>query len=285
MITCYFAFYSLPLHIKTFNTIIMKKTSFSLLILTIITLITATILEKLYGTPWVASNIYGSTWFLLLWALLTISALIYIIQRRLYRRPITLLLHLSFVIILIGAAITHYFGINGQIHLRLGEAPKSTYIDTNYQERNLPFAVSLSDFQLIYYPGTTNPMDFASHIEILDTRYEIRDTRHETRDSTPSNSSLNLGEEAKPEGYVNNSSFLIPNSSFLIPNSSLHTVSMNNILSYKNYRFYQSSYDSDRQGSILSIYHDPYGITITYIGYFLLFASMTIFLIQNLIKK
>lgn len=270
MITCYFAFYSLPLHIKTFNTIIMKKTSFSLLILTIITLITATILEKLYGTPWVASNIYGSTWFLALWALLTISALIYIIQRRLYRRPITLLLHLSFVIILIGAAITHYFGINGQIHLRLDEAPKSTYIDTNYQERNLPFAVSLSDFQLTYYPGTTNPMDFVSFIE-------IRDTRHETQDSKPSKSSFNLGEVAKPKGYVNNSSFLIPN-------SSLHTVSMNNILSYKNYRFYQSSYDSDRQGSILSIYHDPYGITITYIGYFLLFASMTLFLLNKYIS-
>jgi cytochrome c biogenesis protein ResB len=217
----------------------MKRLSFSLLIITIITLITATILEKLYGTPWVASNIYGSTWFLSLWALLTISALIYIIQRRLYQRPLTLLLHLSFVIILIGAAITHYFGINGQIHLRLNEAPKSTYIDTNYEERNLPFAVSLNDFQLIYYPGTTNPMDFVSHIEI-----------HET----PKNSQI----------------------------STLHEqLSMNNILKHRNYRFYQSSYDSDRQGTILSIYHDPYGITLTYIGYFLLFASMTLFLLNK----
>ena len=248
----------------------MKKNSFSLLILIILLLITATILEKLYGTPWVASNIYGSTWFLLLWGILTISTHIYIFQRRLYKRPITLLLHLSFVVILIGAAITHYFGINGQIHLRLNEAPKSTYIDTNYQERNLPFAISLNDFQLNYYPGTTNPMDFISFIE-------IQDTRHETQDSKPSNSSINLGEVAKPEGYVNNSSFLIPN-------SSLHTVSMNNILSYKNYRFYQSSYDSDRQGSVLSIYHDPYGITLTYIGYSLLFASMTLFLLNKFLS-
>ena len=222
----------------------MKKTTFSLLIITIITLITATILEKLYGTPWVASNIYGSTWFLLLWALLTISAIIYIIQRRLYQRPITLLLHLSFVVILIGAAITHYFGINGQIHLRLDEAPKTTYIDTNYQERNLPFAVSLNDFQLIYYPGTTNPMNFVSYIKITDYRLQITDSSQ-------------------------------------INNSSLHTVSMNNILSHRNYRFYQSSYDSDLQGSILSIYHDPYGITITYIGYFLLFISMALFLLNK----
>jgi hypothetical protein len=109
-------------------------------------------------------------------------------------------------------------------------------------------------------------MDFVSHIEILDTRYE-------TRDYAPSNSPPKLGEVAKPEGYVNKTF-----------GSSLHTVSMNNILSHRNYRFYQSSYDSDHQGSILSIYHDPYGITITYIGYFLLFISMALFLIKNLIK-
>ena len=233
----------------------MKKASFSLLILIILLLITATILEKLYGTPWVATNIYGSTWFLLLWAISTITALIYTFQRRLYQRPTTLLLHLAFVVILIGATITHYFGINGQIHLRLNEEPKSTYIDTYYQEQQLPFALSLSDFQLIYYPGTTNPMDFVSHIKITNNRLQITDSSQ------------------------------INNSSFLIPHSSLYKISMNNILKYRNYRFYQSSYDADYQGSILSIYHDPYGITLTYIGYFLLFVSMTLFLIQNSMKK
>ena len=247
MITCYFAFYSLPLHINILllvtNLQFMKKASFSLLILIILLLITATILEKLYGTDWVATNIYGSTWFLLLWAISIITALIYIFQRHLYKRPTTLLLHLAFVVILIGATITHYFGINGQIHLRLNEAPTATYIDTYYQEQQLPFTLSLNDFQLIYYPGTTNPMDFVSHLEIQDSNLNTQDT------------------------------------------TITNTVSMNNILKYRNYRFYQSSYDSDYQGSILSIYHDPYGITLTYIGYFLLFISMLLFLIQNSIKK
>ena len=247
MITCYFAFYSLPLHINILllftNLQFMKKASFSLLILIILLLITATILEKLYGTDWVATNIYGSTWFLLLWAISIITALVYIFQRRLYKRPTTLLLHLAFVVILIGATITHYFGINGQIHLRLNEAPTATYIDTYYQEQQLPFTLSLNDFQLIYYPGTTNPMDFVSHLEIQDSNLDTQDT------------------------------------------TITNTVSMNNILKYRNYRFYQSSYDADYQGSILSIYHDPYGITLTYIGYFLLFVSMTLFLIQNSMKK
>jgi len=51
---------------------------------------------------------------------------------------------------------------------------------------------------------------------------------------------------------------------------------MNNVLDYKGYRFYQSSYDSDEQGTILSVNHDFWGTLITYIGYFLLFGSLII---------
>jgi cytochrome c-type biogenesis protein CcsB len=49
---------------------------------------------------------------------------------------------------------------------------------------------------------------------------------------------------------------------------------MNHILDYKGYRFFQASFDSDEKGTILSVNHDFWGTTITYIGYFLLFFSM-----------
>ena len=49
-----------------------------------------------------------------------------------------------------------------------------------------------------------------------------------------------------------------------------HRIFMNNVLDYKMYRFFQSSYDRDEQGTILSVNHDFYGTTITYLGYFLL---------------
>ena len=45
---------------------------------------------------------------------------------------------------------------------------------------------------------------------------------------------------------------------------------MNNVLDIKGYRFFQSSYDSDERGTVLSVSHDPIGRSITYIGYFLL---------------
>jgi len=51
-------------------------------------------------------------------------------------------------------------------------------------------------------------------------------------------------------------------------------VSMNNIYSYKGFRLYQSSYDQDGRGSILSMNNDPWGIPITYTGYALLFISL-----------
>ena len=58
-------------------------------------------------------------------------------------------------------------------------------------------------------------------------------------------------------------------------------ISMNNILNYKGFRFYQSSFDEDRRGSILSVNHDTWGIVITYIGYYLLFLSMLLVLFDK----
>jgi hypothetical protein len=42
---------------------------------------------------------------------------------------------------------------------------------------------------------------------------------------------------------------------------------MNHVLSYKGYRFYQSSYDNDERGTILSVNHDAAGTAISYFGY------------------
>ena len=49
-----------------------------------------------------------------------------------------------------------------------------------------------------------------------------------------------------------------------------HRIFMNNVLDYGGYRFFQSSYDSDGLGTILSVNHDALGTNISYLGYFLL---------------
>ena len=60
-----------------------------------------------------------------------------------------------------------------------------------------------------------------------------------------------------------------------------YTISMNNILKYDGYRFYQSSYDDDLRGSVLAVSHDPWGVGVTYTGYLLLLLSLTGFFFQK----
>lgn len=52
------------------------------------------------------------------------------------------------------------------------------------------------------------------------------------------------------------------------------SISMNNVLDYEGFRLFQSSYDQDELGTILSVNHDVWGKNITYTGYFALFIGM-----------
>jgi cytochrome c-type biogenesis protein CcsB len=56
---------------------------------------------------------------------------------------------------------------------------------------------------------------------------------------------------------------------------------MNNILKYHGFRFYQSSYDNDEKGTVLSVNHDSLGTSVTYFGYFLLILGMVLSLFNK----
>lgn len=51
-------------------------------------------------------------------------------------------------------------------------------------------------------------------------------------------------------------------------------VFMNHVMDYNGYRFFQSAYDPDEKGTILSVNHDYWGTTVTYIGYLLMAIGM-----------
>ncbi len=53
-----------------------------------------------------------------------------------------------------------------------------------------------------------------------------------------------------------------------------YRIYMNHVLNYKGYRFFQSSYDRDELGTILSVNHDYWGTLLTYIGYALMTLGM-----------
>jgi cytochrome c-type biogenesis protein CcsB len=60
-----------------------------------------------------------------------------------------------------------------------------------------------------------------------------------------------------------------------------YRIFMNNVLHYGGFRFYQSSYDQDELGTILSVNHDYWGTFVTYLGYLL----MAVALVLNFFSK
>lgn len=190
----------------------------------ILILITATIVESSKGTAFVRQHIYTSAWFVVLWAALAVVAAVYIVLRKNKSNVSTsvLLVHASFLVILLGAFTSWNMAESGTIHLRQNETT-STMKDEEGKTKELGFEVSLKNFNVVNYPGTDAPMDYVT---------------------------------------------------MLTANTQEIKVSMNNIGSFNGYRFIQSGYDSDMQGTTLGVYHDPWGIGITYTGYALLFISL-----------
>ena len=94
--------------------------------------------------------------------------IVYFIRRKI-RRPIIVTLHLSFVIILLGALLTHLTAHRGMIHLRQGKTTQ-TYITKEGNKAELPFGILLNKFNVTYHAGNMAAMDYASHITIIHNR-------------------------------------------------------------------------------------------------------------------
>ncbi len=88
----------------------------------------ATFVESKYGTPVAQALIYKRFWFELIWALLAVNLINNLVKYRLLtKRRFTIgIFHLSFLVILLGAAITRYISYEGMMHIR--ENQSSNYI-------------------------------------------------------------------------------------------------------------------------------------------------------------
>lgn len=122
---------------------------------------TATFVEHANG-----HRLYGDWWFTALWALLTGVAVVYFLQRRV-RKPMAVALHLSFVIILLGALLTHLTSRQGAIHLRVGEE-NFQYVTQDGMLHALPFKLRLDSFAIDYHEGTTAAADYKSYLTFID---------------------------------------------------------------------------------------------------------------------
>ncbi len=80
----------------------------------------ATFVESSYGTPTAQAIIYKTKWFELIWVILAINLIKNLIKYRFFtKQRITLgMFHISFLVILLGAAITRYISYEGMMHIR-----------------------------------------------------------------------------------------------------------------------------------------------------------------------
>ncbi|MBP5496677.1 MAG: cytochrome c biogenesis protein CcsA [Bacteroidales bacterium] len=187
-----------------------------------------TVVERFHGNEYALSHVYGSWWFVALWALLAAGMVVMMISRKSWQRPVVCALHSSVLLILLGALLTMTTGQHGEMTLKPGAAASQFTVEKHGKSRtaNLPFTLTLDRFEVETYPGTRTPMDFVSYLKISDN------------------------------GTVTDAK-----------------ISMNHILKYRHYRFYQSDYDEEGN-SVLSVAHDPWGVGVTYAGYLLLFAAL-----------
>ena len=148
----------------------VKKIIFILYILVLVCMAAATIVEKSQGTDYVHAHYYGAWWFILIWAVLAALGAFYIIKRKV-KCASTLALHLSFIIILAGALLTHISAKRGMIHLRIGQ-PTDTYMaqdeEQGMKEEKLPFSLCLQKFEAKMHDGTNAVADYSSKFTVID---------------------------------------------------------------------------------------------------------------------
>jgi len=146
------------------------KLNTALLVFLVLILGAATIVESRLGTQ-AARSIYYAPWFQGLLALFGINIACSLWERWPWgkERIGFALTHTSIVIILLGAGITQFVKVEGQLALWEGQS-SNVFVDASRPgeiiEHSLPFTVHLDDFEIDYYPGTMRPAQFRSRVRV-----------------------------------------------------------------------------------------------------------------------
>lgn len=139
----------------------MQRVSFLTLIIITLALISATVVEKVCGSEAATLYCYHSPWMVALWTICAATALISVMTMRRAMTAGVLSLHLSLLLILAGAAVTHFTGEHGHITLH-PHTPVSSFSLSDGTTCPLPFTITLTDCGIEYYPGTRSPRDYYS---------------------------------------------------------------------------------------------------------------------------
>jgi len=152
------------------RTSVPSKLPFILVFFLVIAIAVATVLENRYDTHYAMQHVYGAWWFVGLWAMLALAGCWLIYKKKMWKQPSVFLLHLSFLVILIGALTTHITSHRGMFHLREGETCCSYWVKDKQGlytlTEQMPFYLALKDFQVLYDADGVTPSDYVSQVVI-----------------------------------------------------------------------------------------------------------------------
>lgn len=144
----------------------LKTAGFVSMAAVIVIMMAATFVEKIHGAQTALRYFYHNPVFMILWGIMAVCGLWYLISEGgLRKRPATLLLHISFVLILVGALITHLWGQDGQVRLDPGITTSQWEMEDG-TVKELPAPMTLQSFEIETYPGSEMPMDYRSTITV-----------------------------------------------------------------------------------------------------------------------
>lgn len=148
----------------------LRKILFGIYVLVLLAMAAATVVEAIWGTSFTGRFLYGSWWFVLLWACLAAAGVVWYVRRG-PRRASVVLLHGAFVIILAGALCTRMGAVRGIVHLRKGEPTTHFTVehrDGRQETCDLPFTLTLTSFRTVYHAGTSSIADYVSTFTLDD---------------------------------------------------------------------------------------------------------------------
>ena len=84
------------------------------------------------------------------------------------KAPFTGLLHLALTAIVVGACVTHFFGEQGEIHLRADKAETIEIKNSKLKIQNCRLTLFQWGFQVVEDPQTHAPVDYITELRLLD---------------------------------------------------------------------------------------------------------------------
>lgn len=136
----------------------------------------ATFIENDFGTPTARALIYNAKWFEVLLVLTALNLLYNIFRAKLYRKEKFLvgLFHFSFIILLVGSALTRYFSFEGTMHIREGESSNIITSDRGFITLEVMHAGKKLHYEEPIYLSTITKNSFDRSFNIADEKVRIK---------------------------------------------------------------------------------------------------------------